>query len=129
MANQIDDIFESSMRVSSAPVTTEKRAKSASRAKPKMNGVFQIPETTRSTKSTAHTRAKSARSPRPAWSQVPPKKSANPPKKSTRVEKKVNGEVMSKTRIISKRSPGSKAGLPNGFVRGFFSAQFLPRIF
>lgn len=103
------------MRVTSAPVTSEKRAKSASRQKPKMNGVFQIPDTTRSGKSSKSARA--VKSPRPAWSQAQPKKSANPPKKSARVEKRENGEMMNKTRIISKRvSPGragSKGSSPN----------------
>ena len=64
---RLDSIFASSMRVTSAPVTSEKRAKSASRrneASPKMNGIFAIPDTERSSKS-SRVRSRSAR---PAWS-------------------------------------------------------------
>merc|ERR1712134_42867 len=106
MKEPVDAMFAASMRVSSAPTTHEKRARSASRQRPKMNGVFEIPDTSRSAKSTAKksSRPKTTKSPRPAWSQLAPQpKFSEVPKKSSREK-----ENFSKTRTISKNGGGSK---------------------
>ena len=76
-----------------------------------MNGVFEIPDTSRSTKSTAKksSRPKTTKSPRPAWSQLAPQpKFSEVPKKSSREK-----ENFSKTRTITKNGGGSKGSSPH----------------
>ena len=81
------------------------------RQRPKMNGIFELPDSSRSTKSTAKksTRPKTTKSPRPAWSQfAPTPKLSDLPKKSSREK-----ENFSKTRTISKNGGGSKGSSPH----------------
>ena len=111
MSDPVSTMFASSIRVSSAPTTSTKRAKSAtsSRQKPKMNGVFEIPDTSRTGAAASSRRAKSAR---PAWSQNPPKKSKNPTPKPT-VKKAELSNNLGKTKTIVKNHGGSKGSSSN----------------
>ena len=77
MNDQVHSIFESSLRVTSAPVSSTRsavsgRSKSPGRVKtPKMNGVFEIPITDRSDRTDRTTqRTVPSKTPRPAWSKV-----------------------------------------------------------
>ena len=106
MNDQVHSIFESSLRVTSAPVSSTRaasgRSKSPGRVKtPKMNGVFEIPITDRSDKTTHRTVP--SKTPRPAWSKVPNSSKSikstksNPPKPAQK-----NTEDFSKTKTIIK---------------------------
>ena len=74
---KVKSMFEGSLRVTSAPrTTTSHRSKSAGRVSSRvnrMNGVFEIPITTDRSEAAQTGRRKSAKTPRPAWSQVQPK--------------------------------------------------------
>ena len=102
MNDQIHSMFEGSLRVTSAPVSSSRshRSKSAGRisSRQKMNGVFEIPLTDRSD-SSARTSRKT-KTPRPAWSQVQPKVSAS--QKKTPKPKQVETEDFSKTKTVKK---------------------------
>ena len=111
MNDQIHSIFESSLRVTSAPVSSTRstgRSKSPGRRQSKMNGVFEIPiETERTDKSSRTNRSRSASSktPRPAWSVVQPKFSASATTKksmSAPKPKPKQTEDFSKTKTIRK---------------------------
>jgi hypothetical protein len=121
MNDQIHSIFESSLRVTSAPVSSTRSNSSPGRIRrtpTKMNGVFEIPlDSSRVTNrteagqnrtgSTARTnRTSGSKTPRPAWSQVQPKKSTSGSKKSieTPKPKQKTTEDFSKTKTI-KKSP------------------------
>ena len=85
-----ESIFASSIRIKSAPVSAKQRTK------PKMNGVFEIP----SSRSTS--RSSNRGKPKPAWAQPSgPKKSDKTPVKSSRLARPKTPEH-ERTRIISK---------------------------
>ena len=88
-----ENIFASSIRIKSAPVSAKQRTK------PKMNGVFELPSSRSTSRSTNRT---NRGQPKPAWAQPSgPKKSEKTPVKSSRLARPKTPEH-ERTRIISK---------------------------
>ena len=107
---KVNSLFEGSLRVTSAPRTASShRSKSAGRVSSRstrMNGVFEIPLTTDRSEAATTGRRKSAKTPRPAWSQVQPKVSASTSKKSPKsTPKMAQGDTadFSKTKTVVKQ--------------------------
>jgi len=88
-----ENIFASSIRIKSAPVSAKQRSK------PKMNGVFELPSSRSTSRSSNRTNRGKAK---PAWAQPSgPKKSDKTPVKSSRLARPKTPEH-ERTRIISK---------------------------
>jgi len=106
---KVKSMFEGSLRVTSAPrTTTSHRSKSAGRVSSRvnrMNGVFEIPITTDRSEAAQTGRRKSAKTPRPAWSQVQPKVSATTSKKSPKPKMGGDTADFSKTKVVKQYSP------------------------